>query len=79
MEVRGLPAWRRGVVLVAVTALSLVADIEVPTAAVVFAVLCWSGSQVLTRLRCGYWRSAALRAVARRAAPREAALDAGAD
>jgi len=35
--------------LVASMALSLVADIEVPTSAVVLAVLCWAGSQLLTR------------------------------
>lgn len=50
--------------VVVAVALSLVADIEVPTAAVVFAVLCWVGSQALTRLRYGYWRSAAVRALA---------------
>ena len=36
--------------LVATMALGLVADIEVPTSAVVLAVLCWAGSQLLTRV-----------------------------
>jgi len=74
--------WRFGAFLlggvarfgVTVMALSLVADIEVPTAAVVFAVLCWCGSQVLTRLRYGYWRRAAARAIARRLVPASPAL-----
>lgn len=61
--------------LVATMALSLVAEIEVPTSAAVLAVLCWAGSQLLTRaLRCGYWRSAVARALARRMGPR---LDVG--
>ena len=66
----GAVAW----FLVATMALSLVADVEVPTSVVVFAVLCWAGSQVLTRARYGYWRSAAVRALARRMAPPEPAL-----
>ena len=69
--------WRFGAFLLAVVAwflvatmaLSLVADIEVPTSAAVLAVLCWAGSQLLTRARCGYWRSAAARALARRMGP----------
>jgi hypothetical protein len=70
--------WRFGAFLLAVVAwflvatmaLSLVADIEVPTSAAVLAVLCWAGSQLLTRARCGYWRSALARALARRMGPR---------
>jgi len=61
----GAVAW----FLVAAMALSLVADIEVSTAAVVFAALCWVSSQALTRLRYGYWRSAAVRALTRRMGP----------
>ncbi len=74
--------WRFGAFLLAVVAwflvatmaLSLVADIEVPTSAAVLAGLCWAGSQLLTRARCGYWRSALARALARRMGPR---LDVG--
>jgi hypothetical protein len=70
--------WRFGAFLLAVVAWflvatmarSLVADIEVPTSAAVLAVLCWAGSQLLTRARCGYWRSALARALARRMGPR---------
>lgn len=35
------------------------------TSIVLFAVLCWVGSQVLTRLRYGHWRSSATRGIAR--------------
>ena len=66
----GAVAW----FLAATMALSLVAEVEVPTSVVVFAVLCWAGSQVLTRARYGYWRSAAVRALVRPVAPPEPAL-----
>ena len=68
----GAVAW----FLVVAMVLSLVADTEVPTAAVVFAVLCW-GSQALTPLRYAYWRSAAVRALIRRmSSPVDIAVDA---
>lgn len=43
--------------LVAVMAVSLVAGIGVPSAALVAAVGCWAGGHAIFRLRNGYWRS----------------------
>ncbi len=57
----GLAAWSA----LAVVALSVVAGIAVPGAVLLGTAGLWATSQVITRLRRGYWRSAGLARLAR--------------